>query len=163
MLSPISHIGNHWHRLIEQYTPDGTLVRVLLAIVSGFSGGLAFDLAIVGLSTSNFFLSLFAPVAIFISLTVTIFTITILWPIYLSLIGEIESVDAYPSGDAAPVPHKNGEPDTAIEMLKRRYAAGDISENEFERRIENLLQRDSTGQNITDGRENPEQEREYEL
>lgn len=36
--------------------------------------------------------------------------------------------------------------DTALETLKKRYARGDLSETEFEQRVERLLETESTGQ-----------------
>lgn len=121
--------------LVEQYTPDGTIGRFLLATGMGTIAFFSFGFALVGLiepgTVSNlvglFFGVLMASTGALAAL--------LLWPVYLSLIGQIESPEAYDSG-ATEGP---GEDADAMTALKHEYATGEISESEFERRLERLV------------------------
>ncbi len=74
-----------------------------------------------------------------------------LWPLYLSLIGNLESAADYsvPGMDRAnpPVETPQRDPSAKDDVdatdpfadLKRQYAAGDLSEDEFERRLDARL------------------------
>jgi uncharacterized membrane protein len=64
-----------------------------------------------------------------------------MWPIYLSLIGNVESTKAYTQMNTTPSHDESG--DGSLAIVKRQYAAGHISEREFERRVENLLSTDA--------------------
>lgn len=98
-----------------------------------------------------------------------------LWPVYLSLIGNVDSAADYMSGTggsasgsrvAAAAAGSGSEPAPdesdldAEELLKRRYAAGDLSREEFERRLDTLLDRD--GRRAAGGRGGGRRERERE-
>ncbi|WP_436346283.1 SHOCT domain-containing protein [Natronorubrum sp. FCH18a] len=127
---------------VEHYTPDGALGRWLLGSGVGTVGlwffALAFFDGTLSIFVSVLLLGLAAPLLLFAGL--------VLWPVYLSLIGNLESPDAYSVGDGT-----TAEPDTAsetggedpLEVVKRRYANGEITEAEFEHRLENLLEVDS--------------------
>lgn len=157
--------SNRWHRLVEQYTPDGALGRFLLAMATGTGALFAFYLAVVGVVVHNVFgLLLTAGAGVVLLLTVAI-TISALWPVYLSLIGNLESADEYGSGTAnAPSTFREGrDSDDSVEMLKRQYAAGNVSESEFERRLGTLLNVEDYEQlGIADGGENADREMEFE-
>jgi hypothetical protein len=68
--------------------------------------------------------------------------------VYLSLIGNIDSPEAYGRNGskaaqsiAGTDEYDEGDAEPA-EILKRKYAAGEISDSEFERRLDNLLDAD---------------------
>jgi uncharacterized membrane protein len=124
------------HRLVEHYTPDGTLGRGLLGGTALFFAPLLFlggsTVLLGGAFPPVMLLGLVALVASVPALLVGIVT---LWPVYLSLIGNVESPRAYPEG--ASKPFEAGSP---AATLKRRYAAGDLSREEFERRLGDVME-----------------------
>jgi hypothetical protein len=148
------------HRLLEHYTPDGTLGRLLLGLSTlGLSPVLLFgglNVVVGAISLVAFFTGLLAtalgPVAFLVG-------VVTLWPVYLSLIGNVDSPADYPATSgrrqsSVGVPSTDrgdtvrtaglsaGEipPDESPEaILKRRYAAGEIDDAEFERRLEAVL------------------------
>ncbi|WP_084186190.1 SHOCT domain-containing protein [Haladaptatus litoreus] len=80
-----------------------------------------------------------------LSLGAAMLTIVSLWPMYLSLIGNVESARDYPrksSSHSRQSKSSMDDPDEADPMtvLKREYALGNISESEFERRLNTLLE-----------------------
>ena len=124
------------HRLVEHYTPDGTLGRTLLggaALLCSpflFFGGWSAALG-------SGFLPL-ALVSVFAGLLGVVafpFGLLVLWPVYLSLIGNVESPSAYPEGTATPRANR----ESAEDVLKRRYAAGELTRDEFERRLDAVM------------------------
>ncbi|WP_135829639.1 SHOCT domain-containing protein [Halorussus halobius] len=142
-----------WHELVEHYTPDGWLGRLLLAAATGTVGGTALFLAF-------FVWPILAPLAAAVGLAGVGLALVALWPVYLSLIGNVESASAYPVGGASRTATDADsvfgvdatdstaggdadDSDDAVELLKRRYAAGDITEEEFERRVDDLLDADA--------------------
>lgn len=141
--------GRGLHRLVEHYTPQGTLGRVVLGVVAL---GLSPALLLGGVAGMGGVFSLlpfvFGFLALVAGLAAAVVGVVTLWPVYLSLIGNVESPAAYPVGSAATRPARRTEaaPEPtaegdlgAEELLKRRYAAGDISREEFERRLDGLL------------------------
>ncbi len=153
-----------WHRLVERYTPDGVFGRILLGAVSGTFGGLLLTVAIIALFATSPLWFFVVPIAGGLGLGASILTIVTLWPVYLSLIGNVESAKAYPQKSSAyssAAPSRSDSPDESEPMavLKREYAAGNITESEFERRLETLLdvedqsqnERTSHRQNVEDG------------
>lgn len=145
------------HRLLEHYTPDGTLGRLLLGLGAlGASAGLFFGggLALLGGSLLEIAAGL-ATVgvgagALFVGLAT-------LWPVYLSLIGNVESPTDYPTTtsrrqssvatrDAGPsMSAKPADDESPEAILKRRYAEGEIDDAEFERQLETILSAEATG------------------
>lgn len=138
--------GRRVHRLVEEYTPQGTLGRLLLGLSAfGVSpvlvfGGLSGMTPTGAVALLPFVAGLLALVGGVAALVVGVVT---LWPVYLSLIGNVESPADYPVGAAGR--RRSGreptdaDPDDAEELLKRRYAAGDLSREEFERRLDAIL------------------------
>jgi len=148
------------HRLLEQYTPDGTFGRLLLGLSTlGLSPALLFGGVNVvngAISFVAFFTGLLAttlgPVAFLIG-------VVTLWPVYLSLIGNVESPADYPAASGHRRPSVGPSDTDSVEpvgaaglsggassddespeaILKRRYAAGDIGDEEFERRLETVM------------------------
>ncbi|WP_135851540.1 SHOCT domain-containing protein [Halorussus salinus] len=131
------------HRLVEHYTPDGTIGRTLL-------GGTALFLAPVLFlgGSSVLFGGAFLPIVLFALASVVLSVPTLfvglvtLWPVYLSLIGNVESPELYPDGASAP--ETDGERESAEAILKRRYAAGELSREEFERQLNAVLRTSSS-------------------
>jgi len=127
------------HRLLEHYTPDGTLGRVLFAGCAGLVWPLLLFAAvtagsgIVGLVGSA--------IAFALLLATTGVGLLVLWPVYLSLIGNVESAAAYPETDGrGRIGDRNRDGDeTPVDVLKRRYAAGEIDHDEFERRLDSVV------------------------
>lgn len=126
-----------WHRLLEHYTPDGRRGRLLLAAIAGPAAIWFSGLAVFGLFPPSVRSLLGTVVTGAIGFPLAILTIVVLWPIYLSMIGHIESADAYP-----PAASRSDEWDAAenhVETVKRRYEAGEISESELEQELEAQL------------------------
>jgi uncharacterized membrane protein len=152
-----------WHRLVERYTPDGTIGRLVLALVAGSAGALSFSLAVYSFLSVGLVWLVAGLAATGVGLAASVLTILVLWPVYLSLIGNAESPAAYAeevlTGSA-------GSPDDPLEVLKRQYASGNVSDEEFERRLDALLdaeQRSGSGQvSTSDQRDTAETLRETE-
>jgi uncharacterized membrane protein len=139
------------HRLVEHYTPDGTLGRTLLGGTALFLAPFLFFGGIAGLGTAAnvaaFVMALLGSVLGIPALLVGVLT---LWPVYLSLIDNVDSPAAYP--DAASEPAANGNRESAESILKRRYAAGELSRGEFERQLGAVMESsgDDRGRESTD-------------
>lgn len=127
------------HRLLEHYTPDGTLGRVLFAGCAGLVWPLLLFAAvtagsgIVGLVGSA--------IAFALLLATTAVGLVVLWPVYLSLIGNVERAADYPDADGRDrVADSDRDRDaTPVDVLKRRYAAGELDHDEFERRLDRVV------------------------
>lgn len=125
-----------WHATFEHYTPDGTVGRVVFAALSG-----TFALVALG-GTATFFGAglvgvLLGVLSLVVCLVAAAATPLVLWPVYQSLIGNAESPKAYARGEVRS-PDRDRHEDAAA-VLKRRYAAGEISHAEFERRLDAVL------------------------
>ncbi|EMA41433.1 hypothetical protein C447_01225 [Halococcus hamelinensis 100A6] len=68
-------------------------------------------------------------------------SVVMLWPVYLSLIGNLESTRAYSKTNTTTT--TGTDHDDPLTVVKRQYAAGTISETEFERRVGTLLDTDA--------------------
>ncbi|MXR41958.1 SHOCT domain-containing protein [Halobaculum sp. WSA2] len=127
------------HRLLEHYTPDGTLGRVLFAGCAGLVWPLLLLAAVtdgsglVGLVGSA--------IAFALLLATTAVGLGVLWPVYLSLIGNVGSAAEYPeTGGRGRIGERDRDGDeTPVDVLKRRYAAGEIDHDEFERRLDSVV------------------------
>lgn len=133
-----SSIGlRRWHRTIETYTPDGAVGRIVLAAVSSTVAVFGFWIGVVGLMEPGFLSTLLGVMGLSSLLAATVLTVVVQWPVYLSLIGNVASAAEYaeskPSLASAP---SEESPNT---RLKRQYAEGEISQVEFERRLDDLL------------------------
>ncbi|NHN57970.1 MULTISPECIES: DUF1707 domain-containing protein [Halorussus] len=148
------------HRLVEHYTPDGALGRTLLggpALLLApfmFLGGVA----VLG-SAGSFAAFVTALLMVVLSVPALLVGVVSLWPVYLSLIGNVESAAAYPDGAAGP----DDERQTAEDVLKRRYAAGELSQDEFEHRLDSVLATSERGDDSRpSGQSSGERERRRE-
>jgi hypothetical protein len=144
------------HRLVEHYTPDGTLGRLLLCLSAlGVSASLLMGglLALLGGSLLEFAAGL---VTVGLGVGALFVGLVTLWPVYLSLIGNVESPADYPAtggrrrssvgvggtdsvGTAGPSGGASSDGESPEAILKRRYAAGEIDDAEFERRLERIM------------------------
>lgn len=142
-----------WHAIVEQYTPDGALGRLLLAAVTGSVASFGFFLTVtLVLASSGLLPALAALVTGGITLLALLLTATLLWPVYLSLIGNIETAANYRVGKPTTPAAQVEESDDEFAILKRRYAAGELSEDEFERRLDDLLAADEAMETKDEGR-----------
>lgn len=122
------------HELIEHYTPDGTVGRVLLGVGLSGGGGFAALLGLVGVLQLDLLALLAGLVGIGLGSAALAVGLVTLWPVYLAAIGNVDSPAAYGVGlDRA---HRDGDP---VTILERRYAAGELSREEFERRLDDVL------------------------
>lgn len=131
-------IGNRLRTLVEAYTPDGTGGRIALSAITGPIGAYSLLLAFGFLVNPWIGSIVFVPATAVLGTVLTITAILTLWPVYLSTIGRLDSPAAYhdePDDQAEPSP---------VERLKASYRRGELSETEFERELEALLERSRT-------------------
>lgn len=143
-------------RHVEEYTPDGTLGRVILALTSGIASGLSLVVSLAFFFTPVPISLLIVPIFGSIGLGTAVLSLLMLWPVYLSAIGNVDSPTDYarkvrppskrstvePLDQQQPSPSSD-EPDDALVVLRNRYASGEISEQAFERQLEKLLTTES--------------------
>lgn len=160
-----------WHELIEHYTPDGALGRFILAVGTGTLSWLSAGLTLISMAHLNLFWLFLGMFSAGLSLASAILTLIILWPIYLSLIGNIESSQAYPENvqkrakRSSIGPADSGDSDDSIDVLTEQYARGNISEAEFERRLDTLLhvETESDSRRTSEGRQHGRKNTEREV
>ncbi|MFB6175850.1 MAG: SHOCT domain-containing protein [Halobaculum sp.] len=163
----------NWHELIEHYTPDGALGRGLFGLLVGSGSGFLGIVALAVMFNEVGLLPiLFGLVGGTVGLAGTLLALVVLWPVYLSLIGNVASADEYGVGAADdPADFEAGrdvntdpggtDPET---ILKRRYAAGELTREEFERRLDNVMdarpERRDRASTTTSGNERDRPDRE---
>lgn len=137
---------SRWHALIEQYTPDGWLGRLLLGVVCTSVCVPLLFLALFGLTSFSLFPLLGGLLSLAGGVATGILAVVTLWPVYLSLIGNIDAAAEYASDDAStrpgPVTADVAVSDDPVAIAKRQYAAGELSHEEFERRLDRLMDDD---------------------
>jgi len=107
-----------WYEAVEQYTPNGIFGRLLLAVPLGPIGVYTI-LVSVGVVTS--FGLLWLPVALVLAgagLAATLLTVAMLWPVYLSLIGRLDSTKDY--AQTATTSQSEESKEDPIDVLKYR-------------------------------------------
>lgn len=122
-------VRNH----LDEYTPDGALGRTLLALVAGPSALLSLFLAIAFLNTPTIASLLVVPLAAVVGIGLGLLTALVLWPVYLSVIGRVDSAATY-SGT-----RQTDAKASPAERVKSQYREGEMSEAELERRLESVL------------------------
>ncbi|MFC5367905.1 SHOCT domain-containing protein [Salinirubrum litoreum] len=148
------------HRLLEHYTPDGTLGRLLLGLSAlGLSPFMLFGGVIMITDATTFVAFLTGVLGVTLGPFALLLGVVTLWPVYLSLIGNVESPADYattsgrrrssvglsgtdsvdPVGTTDLSGGASSDDESAEAILKRRYAAGDIDDAEFERRLERIM------------------------
>ena len=125
-----------WHRRIEHYTPDGPLGRLLFAVIAGASGVGSILLGVFSLVSFGVLGVLGGLLLGVVGLVACLLAVVVLWPVYLSLIGNVESAASYAQADAT---GSSATADDPVEILKREYAAGNVPDEAFERRLDALL------------------------
>ncbi|MFB6194185.1 MAG: SHOCT domain-containing protein [Halobaculum sp.] len=129
-----------YHDRVETYTPDGTLGRLLFGLLVGSPSvyvgafGLATLFGSTGL-TGGMVGAVFGLSFSLSGLAGVLVAVTVLWPVYLSLIGNVEHPTAYGAGETVSA----DDEEDPVAVLKRRYAAGEISREEFERRLDAVV------------------------
>ncbi len=151
-------LARRLRRLVETYTPDGTVGRIALALAAGSVAGVSAFLSTVLFLNPVPLSLLVVPLGAAVGVGAATLALLLLWPVYLSLIGRVDSPVDYGrtvrsrsaeqgtgrSRSATPDPDgPDGETAEALETLRDRYARGDLSEPEFERRLERLLETES--------------------
>jgi uncharacterized membrane protein len=126
------------HALIEHYTPDGTLGRLLFGLVVGAVAMLLSWIGAVGLVSGQPLGFLVGVPSVGFGLVSAAVALAALWPVYLSLIGNLDSPETYAVGEGLETPEADPEA-----ILQRRYAEGEISRETFERRLDDLLAADA--------------------
>ena len=139
----LSELAGHLrvlHRRIEQFTPDSAGGRGLFAFTTTGFAGVSVWLAFLGLVLTGGLGALLSLIVLTVGAMVGLTGLVVLWPIYLSLLGHVESVSEYPrrtsSFDGL---GEKTEEDEPLALLKHQYTSGTISEAEFERRLDQLL------------------------
>jgi len=122
------------HALIEHYTPDGTLGRLLFGLLVGSSAGAALLLGLFGNFATTLPALVFRFTGVLVGASLFVVALATLWPVYLSVIGNLDNPETYAVGEGLETP----ESDPAA-VLQRRYADGEISRETFERRMDDLL------------------------
>ncbi|UPM44190.1 hypothetical protein [Halocatena salina] len=128
-------------RLIEEYTPDGTLGRLGLAVATGSTGGFLLWAAAVGLFTGTALSTvLITPPAAIGFFVCAIITTLMIWPVYLSAIGRVDSPVDYAS-------ELRDQPSISpTEQIKDEYQTGNLSETDLERELEAVLEKSNRSQ-----------------
>lgn len=124
------------HRLVEHYTPDGTLGRGLLGGTALFCAPVLLLGSLTVLFGGPVFPVLLAAWAAFaLGVAALPLGVVVLWPVYLSIIGNVPSPAAYPERAT----RRGGRRESPEAVLKRRYADGELTREEFERRLDDVL------------------------
>lgn len=127
-------ISTQIRQLVEEYTPDGTVGRLGLATVTGLVGGFMLWFAAIGVVIGTAFSTLvLTPITAIGFFLCSVLTILTLWPVYLSVIGRVESPAEY----SAKV--RKQSPRSPTEHLKQEYQMGSLSEDDLEQELEAVL------------------------
>lgn len=121
------------YELVHRAAPESTRLRAALTLVFGL--GAAVCLALIFVTHG-----LAVPVTAVVGLLVTAMSLTL-------AAGLVNQAAAAPD-DANPAwrPPVSAESDTdPLETLKQRYAEGELTDEEFERRMERLMESDARG------------------
>ena len=146
MSSHLSTLAGHLrvlHRNIERFTPNSAVGRGLFAFLAlGFAGFSVWP-AFLGLVLTGGLGALLSLFVLTVGATVGLLGLVVLWPIYLSLLGQVDSVSEYSTTGRTSsfdgLDEGNPEEDEPLALLKHQYTSGTISEAEFERRLDQLL------------------------
>lgn len=152
-------------QLVETYTPDGAVGRLLFGGLTGSVGAFALYVALGFLLFTGTTVGtlLVVPLAALLGSVFGALSLTVLWPVYLSAIGRVESPQQYsrklrerangarpprPSESESATPNES----SAAERLQSAYLQGAISEATFERELEKLL----ADSDSTEGADDPD-------
>ena len=154
-----SRLPRRIQRSIEEYTPNGTVGRLVIAALSGLGSGISLYISLVFFFNPVLISLLFIPLFGSVGVATAALAFLMLWPIYVSAIGNVDSPAGYAaniraSSDRQPVDAAgsrrtsggNDQADEALTALRNRYARGEISDQAFEQRLERLLETESVDQ-----------------
>lgn len=128
-----------WYELIERYRPNDNYGRLLIAISSGSFGVYTLIWSVATFMTSGLLLPL---VLLLVGLSLGAVSLSIMGfrQIYRSFTGDRETIKSPTQVDTMPsLEERHNDP---LAVAKHQYAAGHISEEEFEQRVGNLLDAD---------------------
>lgn len=142
-------------QLVEQYTPDGTLGRLLVACATAAAGLFGIWLTAVLLFASTTLAGLAGgPLTGVVSVLLLTVAVLTLWPVYLSAIGRVDSPTAYSKA-------LRDSESARVEQLTDAYRAGELSEAELDQQLETVLENDrsesETAHSVDRSRTAPEQ------
>ncbi|ELY86023.1 SHOCT domain-containing protein [Natrinema altunense] len=116
--------------LVHRYAPASPVGRTLVAIIASVIGVPTLVLGLLGLADNA--------AAGLLFLLMGVVTLTVAGQLTRGVVRQAASAGPEAS------PHETGTPDESderpVETLRRRYAAGEISDDEFERRLDRLLE-----------------------
>ena len=150
-MNPLPSRLTVFHHLLEWYTPDSTLGRLGFSLVAALVCYVSAVVFFIGVFDAGVLGSLVGLGGAAVGLSTVGLILLVLWPVYLSVLGHIESADAYvesnvfadaPEPDTTDTEPIDRDEDDPLAVAKRQYAAGNISEAEFARRVETLLEVD---------------------
>ena len=119
--------------VIHRYAPKSPVGRTAVAIVASLIGTPAFVLGVVGLSGNV------AAGVLFLLLSAI--TLTIAGQLTRGVVRQANAAPtANPSGEQL-----NEPVETPVETLRRRYAEGELSDKEFQHRLDQLLETEESG------------------
>ena len=128
------------HALLEQYTPDGAVGRSLLSLASGSAAAFGVWLTLVAfVADSGLLWGLVGALSGGVTLALAALTVAVAWPLYLSLIGHVESASEYDAGGRRDAADRQSAEASRADRLRQRYLDGELSEAEFERELDDLL------------------------
>ncbi|MEZ3144535.1 SHOCT domain-containing protein [Halobaculum sp. MBLA0143] len=134
-----------YHALIEHYTPDGALGRLLFGLLVGSVGAGTALIGLAGVFAGTVSAFLVGVAGLLVGVPLFVVGLAALWPVYLSVIGNLREPAAYGVGDGLETPEADPE-----EILQRRYAAGELTREEFERRLDDVFAaREAPGERVT--------------
>lgn len=165
MTSPLSRSGvRRWHGRIEQNTPDGVLGRLLFGAVVGLGLGpflfFAGLVQVIGPTSPLLLSEIVGLVAIPVGVISVLLSLVVLWPVYISITKNLNlniiyriTKEVHPEMRKSAAEAKSGNDEADyIEALKRRYSTGEISYEEFERKLDDVMNADTSKETRPNGR-----------
>ncbi|SDY31816.1 SHOCT domain-containing protein [Halobellus clavatus] len=117
------------YELVHQYAPESPAGRTAVAIIASLIGVPALVLGLIGL-TGNAATGL-------LFLLVSVVTLVVAGQLTR---GVVRQANAAPTAGPQNEREPNQASETAIETLRRRYAEGELSDEAFQRRLDQLLE-----------------------
>ena len=127
------------YELVHRYAPQSPAGRTAIAIIGGLLGVPAFVLGLIGLSgnvAAGLLFLLFSTVILGISGQLTL--------------GVVRQANAAPASSPQDDQQIDDANETPIETLRRRYAEGEIDDEAFERRLDQLIETEEPEQRKTE-------------
>ena len=144
-------------QLVEQYTPDGTAGRLILAFVTGTASFFGVWVTAILLFTGTILSALtLGSIAGFTTVVLLAVTVLTLWPVYLSAIGRVESPTTYSKR------LRQAGSRSSVNHIANAYRTGELTEEELEQQLETTLEDDvdRSSDSLSSSQESLEQARE---